>query len=312
MKVTKGLHLSVVLALLLGAALVFTPAADAVTIHTLLIIDGAAWDSEEHETSKKAMRRFLKQIESGLGCVVEVSVLNTNNLRDPDDPSSPADPSKLASSDNVLKWVSALRPAADDVVFVYFSGHGRADKEEGVYRHFLRLQDKSLYRKEIAKAIEALNCRLKMLITDTDSIGPPILVRQTIDSTIKSTQHRSVSSNPRILGHLFLLHEGFLNLKSCSWGQGSLGSALRGGFFTVSLMEAIIDFDPRADVNGDSFVSWEEVFELTKQYLNALYQEESVNFSPDLKEMLQRIGQTTQIPQALNFPIRMLNRGFGR
>ena len=58
----------------------------------------------------------------------------------------------------------------------------------------------------------------------------------------------------------------------------------------------------------DGFVSWEEVFELKKKYLNDLYQTNSIEFSDRLKDRMQEIRQKTQVPEVLSDFLKRIRR----
>ena len=281
MNLLRSKCLFLVLMVLLSVVSVFTPAADAVTIHTLLIIDGAALNGEQHEAAKKAMRRLLRQIKFELGCVVEVSVLNTNNLVDPDNPASGWDPSKLASSDNVLKWVSTLRPAADDVVWVYYSGHGGV--HSGTDNFYVSLSGGKFDRNPLARRIEGLPCRLKILMTDACSYsGEPV-----------------VSNSPPDLNpfrNLFLEHKGFFNVVGAAKGELAGGSDL-GGWFTRGFMSVMLGVNHlKVDLNRDGFISWKEVLVKTQEETNKIFHAEKDLLDDYWKDELAKIGQTGQNP----------------
>ena len=68
----------------------------------------------------------------------------------------------------VLDWIQSVQPARDDVMFVYYGGHGGMVSNS--YREtYLNLTDGQLFRYKLADAMEKVNCRLKVLITDACS-----------------------------------------------------------------------------------------------------------------------------------------------
>ena len=288
MKITSRLSLLVVFIVLLSGVTVSTPTADGVTIHTLLIIDDAAPNFRVHEKSKSRMSKLLVSIRYELRCPVNVSV-NTNNLSDPNDPSSPLDSSKLASSANVLKWVSELNPDADDVVWVYYSGPGGVDARTGNF--YLFLAGEKFSRNRLVEAMDALPCRLKILMTDPCEYGgersvPLVPIPSHSDALYK---------------HLFYEHEGFFNVTAATKGEYALSNQL-GGVFTFAVSETIrkigynYPLDGDGDLDGDGFVSWEEVFKEIHRRTNEEYEMIFPLLNYDFTRRIKEIGQKGQNP----------------
>ena len=270
MKTMRSLYLLWVLAALLGVGLFFTPPADAVKIHALLIIQDDASNYEQHEASGEAMGKLIRKVGTTLGCSVEQTRLNT----DPD----PDDASKYASSANVLKWVSELRPNNDDIVWVYYSGHGGVKSD-----HFTIVLggNESFHRNRLVDRMDELGCRLKILMTDSCSYsGEPVTY-----------------VNPSDLDayrHLFLEHKGFFNVTAASKGEIAGGSQ-SGGWFTRGIFR-IIDHPGRIDLDADDFITWEEVFKEISRVTNELFEESKSELSEYWKSEIERIGQKGQNP----------------
>ena len=194
------------------------------------------------------------------------------------------------TKNGIFGWLQNLNPNTDDVVFVYFSGHGGTDTE--TKDMYITLQAKQrLYRKEIVEALEGLDCRLKMLITDARVFLDPHPVIILADP---------FADTKPALYNLFFEHEGFLNISSASEGEIAVGDSREGGCFTRSLLDTIwegveigyIDFEPQ-----DGFVSWSEVFELTKEATMERFDRNKNAFPPRVLERMQKAGQTTQTPK---------------
>ena len=298
MKTMKGLHLLLVLTLFLSSTGVFVPAALAqnapvnapVNAHVLMVIDnGNPNTGKQHNVDKDRIEALMKnkvatmlEIERGKMSTVKMTELLSND--------------RQAKKDNIFNWLKDVNPDPDDIVFVYFSGHGGADKT-GAQERYINLEGGKLYRKELVKAIEALPCRLKILITDACSAGP--LAPETIP--VFASQHD-------VLRDLFLGHEGFLNLTSTSLGHVAAGDPSMGSYFTAALMDGILPDDRNmVDKNpNDNFVSWEEVFEVATESLDEFFQANLPKFKKRMKERLKKINQKTQTPQALSeFPKRI-------
>ncbi len=67
-----------------------------------------------------------------------------------------------ATPDRVLAAIERLKPASDDALLFYYTGHGAAD-DRG---HYLALAGGPLYRQTIREALEGKGARLVVLLTD--------------------------------------------------------------------------------------------------------------------------------------------------
>ena len=284
---------------------VSVPAARTQDLHVLMVVqDGQPRTGRQHGVDKERIETLMQSsvrsmlAEEGLRATVSIDELLSND--------------RQLTKANIFGWLQGINPGPDDVVFVYYSGHGFADKT-GAKERYIYVEDSEdgkLYRKELVKAMEGLNCRLKILITDISSWGPP--PPQTRHST-NTPRFVGVSSDAPltqtdVLRQLFFEHKGFLNLTATSLGHVAMGQKDEGGYFTLALMKGIFpDEISELDRNPqDGFVSWEEVFELTKGYLNKHYKANESAFSPRLRERLEQLGQTTQTPEVLSdFPKRI-------
>lgn len=195
----------------------------------------------------------------------------------------------------ILRWIRSVRPSRDDVVFIYYGGHGGMVSH--TYREtFLSLTDGKLFRYELADALEKVNCRLKMLITDACSNAPlpPVASFYTVETV-----------NKRHIKDLFGQHEGFLHISAASEGQYAWCNKKLGSFFTLALMDLISDL---SDINHDKFVEWKEVFKLTQMDTEKQFAQAYPNFSQSRKLDMKRRGITTQTPRAYSLPKRMRTR----
>ena len=131
----------------------------------------------------------------------------------------------------------------DDTVYVHFSGHGAIlDEQKG--EQFLQTCDlKLMSRKKWADDIDALPCRLKILITDCCSSYPATGVVAEGDQRVDPWNH---------FYFLMMRHEGFVNITAASPGQAAYGTRI-GGFLTVNL-----------ESDMQRFSTWKEVFESTR------------------------------------------------
>ena len=303
MKAVRHLYVLGVAVLILRTTVAFTPAADAQTIHAMLIVMNDTPHTQElNTTNLKKVTHHLAEIKHELGCNLTIDsfhplhadseyaatrehLLTWLKVLDlaPDDVVFGEHP---ATRENLLTWLKAVDPAPNDVVFVYYSGDGETDNE--TQELFLTLQDADFPRKQLAEAIGALPCRLKMFITDTFSFDTPIWTPRFSPTADFHTTDA--------YGPLFLEHEGFLNITSAREGELSGGtSGMRGSWFTDALLDSTTD--PRCDFNRDNFVSWKEVFKATQGRTRSVFSSASEFFSEGLKRKLDRIGQQSQHPK---------------
>ena len=211
---TVGMYL--ITAVCLCITVVFTSAADAQTIHAVLVIMNDAPATQElNETNLVRVASHLEEIQAELGCNLKVDSFHPSH----------GDSENHATRENLLKWVAAVRPEPDDVVFVYYSGSGGT--EDQTRELFLTLQDGDFPRNQLAEAIDEAPCRLKMLITDIFSFDTPLFT--SIHPHFRDTSaYRS----------LFLEHEGFLNITGAGEGElagGTTGSWSGCSWFTRAL-----------------------------------------------------------------------------
>ena len=95
--------------------------------------------------------------------------------------------------------------------------------------------------------------------------------------------------------NLFLEHTGFLDITAASKNQYAWGNNEIGGYFTVSLIGS---FTAETDANQDRFLSWEEVFDVTRRKTQQLFRETTF---PSYV-LLNKNRQTTQTPICYELP----------
>ena len=285
MKAVRGRYLLAVLTVLLSSMAIYTAAADTQTVHALLLImDDEPRTRKLNLVNMKNIGELLQNVEVEYNCLLTLDVLRFSH----------DDSQAQATGENILNWLAAVDPAPDDVVFVYYSGEGGIDTA-AARELYLTLRDGNLPRKRIVEAIEQLECRLKMLITDTVSF----------DAMWSHRTNFIGGSTSGALGHLFFAHEGFLNITSASEGELSGGASassgqisdeniLHGGWFTYSLIMEI--YSSSTDQNGDGFVSWEKVFQAVRDDTISFSEHAANWFSNGLTRKYERLGQHAQRP----------------
>lgn len=273
--------------------------AEARTLHALLIImDADRTLSEQSQVNQQRIEKFLNNVEASLAykkvdCNVRIDhLLSSANV-----------PEKEATADNISNWLQNVRPAHDDIVFVYYTGHGKADTE-GEKELYLLLPQSKFYRDKLVDAMDRLPCRLKILITENCSSGPRVSASKNLEIQLQKFDVNKIVESPDIgdtFTHLFIQHKGFLDLTSASEGELSLGDNTEGGWFTLVFVKVIcrsynLDQSPQ-----DGFVSWEEVFAAshirTVALFNRYIQRSNDQRHNDVRWRMRRIGQTTQHPK---------------
>lgn len=146
-----------------------------------------------------------------------------------------------ATKESILRqWNEfAKNIGRDDTVFVYFSGHGALPEGKPYDEMILQTCDlQFISRKAWADSIQALPCKLKILITDCCS-----------SFVSKELAEGDAEVEPwNNLYYLLLKHEGFVNITAASPGQAAIGTS-RGSYLTVNLISDM-----------QRFRTWDEVF----------------------------------------------------
>ena len=256
---------------LLVAVVFFTPTAEAQpTIHALsVIIDEGINNPNDHKKNGSEMELFLRDVAYKV-CNLQLTIFQSSK------PGNERKPTR----DNILKWIREVRPQQNDVVFVYFSGHGGAtpnvSNDQTFGGTYLMLGSQSLYRKALVDALKvahAWQCRLKILITDSCSkkIPPPeFQMEQAVAEGRRSLDHKA-----RVYRQLFVEHEGFLHLASASEGQPAYSDQKKGGWFTYGLLDSI---DSYANAPATStFITWDKVFTDTKKEVERIVRKEKTH-----------------------------------
>ena len=271
----KSGHIIVLLAFLLSFTVPVT-IADAQTVHALLVImDADPKIGNNVKVDRKRVKQLLDAVQNELVEVKITTLLSSENT---------------ATRDGVLQWVRNINVATDDIVFIYYAGHGGMNPKGET---FLVTEGKWLFRSELVNAIEqAKSHRLTLLITDCCSS----LVQTKVEPTLQSS--RSMTRLPqRVLRNLFLEHKGFLHVTAATEGQYGWSNIVTGGWFTRNFIEAL---DNNPDENRDKFLSWEEVFETARQNTERTFSQ--ATFTTSQREDMKQKGINNQTPKAYSFP----------
>lgn len=293
MKFTKGLHLLLAFVVLFGltGGLTLAAASDMPTIHALLItMDLDPKTPQRYIIDSERVQGLLSYIRDEDVCNLELTVLKSSDQRN------------MPTRDSVLRWVKDRNPQLNDVVCVYFCGHGGRDEAQHDDGTFLQLVGGQLRREELVNAMKfsAWNCRLKMIITDSCSGNG-----RGEGKTNISTGDFDTNQPYR---DLFVKHEGFLHIASASPGEVAFGDNLDGGWFTVALVQSIY-----SDENeGGKFVEWKHIFRDTSTRVKERV--EKFKASPESKtrafssKIIRQTPKTYSLPQRVITPDKWIDR----
>ena len=271
----KSISIIVLLLFLLSFTVCVLPT-DAQTVHALLIImDDDPKIGSNVKIDRKNMLNLLGSVHNELAEVKTTTLLSSEDA---------------ATRDGVLKWVQNVKAAKNDIVFLYYAGHGGMNPNG---QTFLATEGKWLFRSELVNAIKQIKSpRLTILITDCCSS----LVTSNLDPTLQSSRSMTRLTE-QVLRNLFLQHKGFLHVTAATEKQYGWSNVFTGGWFTRNLIEAL---NNNPDENRDKFLTWKEVFETARQNTEKTFSQ--TTFTTQQLEDMKKRGITSQTPKAYSFP----------
>lgn len=229
-----SLILKVILTLLIGS-----PAFPA-TMHVIFVINTAD-KGIGCENDLKNWESLIPEIRTHTGLKIE-----THYLKD----------SKWSDSD-VTREISQLKPAPDDVVLFYYSGHGfrfqEGQKDEWPW---LALQDSSKSLYSVYSSLYQKKARLLLVIADCcnsycPGSPPKVEAKAKVADGIISENYKN----------LFVTGKGAVLASGCIPGQYSWGGDPDGGAFTSTLLKNI-----RLSVRGEKS-TWKQIFDESNKLL---------------------------------------------
>lgn len=251
----------------------FSASTNAQTTHALVIL----MDSDVNIS--ESVIRDGETVQKSLGVLQSenISQLNMTIMRSSE--------RKVTTSD-MIEWIGNIDPSDNDVVMVYYSGHGFIDDQN---KHFVTFEEgDTIARTDIISRLKEINCRLQILITDSCSnlVSLPT----------------PVTASPRSVGErqdkdyykdLFIEHSGLLDITAASEGEYAWGDGKLGGYFTSSLFSAFKG-------NGRDFRTWNDVFSDAKDGVMQKFSQ--TQFSPTDIRRIQSKGIKGQNPKAYILP----------
>ena len=171
------IQLTILTLFLFGISILIVSPADAQTVHALLIImDADPTIGPAMKVDQYKVERLLTSVNRVYNVKKTVYLSSRNATR------------RRA----VLDWIQSVQPTHDDVMFIYYAGHGGMVSNR--YREtYLNLTEGRLFRYKLVDAMERVNCRLKMLITDACSNAPrpPIVASSYAVETVSKPPHQT-------------------------------------------------------------------------------------------------------------------------
>lgn len=234
MKYAKLFILNIFLIALLGAD------AFSATMHAIFVIN-----TEDKgigcEYDMKNWASFLPEIKKYSGITIATHYLKDKNW----------------SEAAVNKKIAQIKPAADDVVLFYYSGHGfrfqQGQKDQWPY---LALQEGVKSLQSIYLELYKKNPRLLIVVSDCcnsfcPGSPPKVQARGAVSEATITENYKN----------LFLKSKGSIIASGCTPGQYSYGGAPDGGAYTSTLIKNI-----KLSVRGENS-SWKQIFETSNQAL---------------------------------------------
>jgi iron(II)-dependent oxidoreductase len=218
-------------------------------------------------------------IQSSLGLLQKENIcqLNMTVMRNSEN--------KVTTSD-MIDWIMNLDPSKNDVMMIYYSGHGYIDEQK---RHYFSFDEgDTIPRSEVIARMKMVDCRLQMLITDCCS--NLVSLPTSITATSRSLGDKS---DKKYYRDLFISHKGFLDITAASEGEYAWGNSTKGGYFTNSLFSAF-----KGD--GSSFRTWRDVIKDAQDGTQRLFKETQFSVTDIRRLQAKKIeGQT---PKAYSMP----------
>ena len=149
----------------------------------------------------------------------------------------------------IVSTVKSLNVGTDDVIWFYYSGHGR-NSGDG-WPMFVG-GNKNYKLTAIHEAIKTKAARLKIVMFDCCNIG-----------STTNAWSRNNNLTPTALGLLFQKSRGTIMVSGADAGQFGYGSPNAGGLFTTSFIESLGKVSPNSGSN-----IWKQVLTKTRTLTN--------------------------------------------
>ncbi len=186
---------------------------------------------------------------------------------------------------DVTKALQNINSTKDDILIVYFSGHGGMDGDGT----FLVCSDgESLYRKQAESIISKKPNRFCMLITDacSNDVEGVAVMR----SFVKSKDAKD-GKNDAAYKKLFDNYSGFMSISASSEGEYAWSDDNLGGFFTHYFFKEALIKKPSEN--------WMDNFEFSKKKVVQMFN----SMSAQQRSQLLEEGIKSQTPKMYSLPV---------
>ncbi len=248
-------------------------------LHLLLISDTHdAYIGQSCFANAKRIRTLAEDVAQNTGLQLQVYALQGDSLQQAVLP----------------QWISRIQPAKNDVVWLYYSGHGLNQRPDSQWPSLLAGKSGAVFLPTLHDLLVEKGARLTLTTADCCNVtagsavpSVPVIKRNEdapkADSTEIAQRYRT----------LFCNQEGEVLSSGCLKGQQSYASPLLGGFFTWGIAEALyqITHTPQAP----SWVAMlEEARRLTQATAAAECRTQTPQFQVRLKPLINpfRKGET--------------------
>ncbi len=190
-----------------------------------------------------------------------------------------------ATKANIKMALQNLQTGNDDVVMVYFSGHGGMQDKK---TFLMTADEKDLWRNELETWLKPKAARLKILITDacSNDIDGLSVTR----SFGKGNQQTESGAYDQIYKDLFLKYQGFMHLSASTEGEYAWSNDHFGGFFTYYFVKEGLIKKPTND--------WQAIFKNAKDKTSQMF----MRMSAEERSELAQKGIKNQTAKAYSMP----------
>jgi hypothetical protein len=253
----------------------------AVTLKTLIIIQDK-YNYKKLNDIAQGVRVNYKHLKKLL------RVLEDNDILDVDETVISG---KDATKKNILKAIADIKVDRDELLLVYFAGHGGMKKGK---TFFSTSEGGIIYRKDFEKVVEEKPAKLKILITDACSASIEELAHKGL---LDSVAPKEADVNPEVYRNLFLNYKGFLHISAATEGEFAWVSPAKGGFFSYALFYMTLYRNP-AD-------TWEEVVAKAKSFTLKSYKKmyNSGKIPKKILKEIKKLGIKGQTPKVYSMPV---------
>jgi hypothetical protein len=186
---------------------------------------------------------------------------------------------------DINKALAGIHSTKEDIVFVYFSGHGGMDSKGT----FLVCADEGLlYRKQVEALLAKKPGKFNVLVTDACSNN----VEETVVmKSFSNTRAAKEGKNDAAYKKLFDNYKGFMSISASSAGEYAWADDNLGGYFTHYFFKEALIKNPQE--------TWLENFEQSKRKVVNMFN----SLSAQQKAQLRKEGVQGQTPIMLSQPL---------